>query len=78
MRMAQSALGARLLREAGFTYDERLDVWFNLDAGRAISGVSLRENSDEWLTAWIASGGRTPERRNKDTGRLKLGHRGRN
>jgi hypothetical protein len=45
---------AQCLREAGFTYDERLDVWFNLDAGRAISGATMRANTEDWLPAWLA------------------------
>ena len=45
---------AQRLRDAGFTYDERLDVWFNLDAGRALSGATMRANTEKWLTAWLA------------------------
>ena len=44
----------RRLRDAGFTYDERLDVWFNLDTGRALSGATIWKNTEEWLTAWLA------------------------
>jgi hypothetical protein len=50
---------AQRLREAGFVYDERLDVWFNLAAGRAISGATMRANTEDWLAAWLAGHQRT-------------------
>jgi hypothetical protein len=46
------------LREAGFTYDDRQDVWFNVTAHRALGGVAVRANTEEWLGAWLAG----PER----------------
>jgi hypothetical protein len=42
------------LRDAGFTYDARTDVWFNVDGRRALGGVSMRANTEEWLAAWLA------------------------
>jgi hypothetical protein len=45
----------RLLGKAGFTYDKGLNVWFNLVAGRAISGETVRRNTAEWIAGWIAA-----------------------
>jgi cobalt-zinc-cadmium efflux system protein len=45
---------AQRLRDAGFTYDERLDVWFNVEAGRALRGATMRANTETWLVAWLA------------------------
>ena len=44
----------RRLRDAGFTYDERPDVWFNVDAHRALGGKAVRANTEEWLATWLA------------------------
>jgi hypothetical protein len=56
--MAAPDLRSRLLLEAGFTYDARPDVWFNIPARRALSGVSMRTNTEPWLAAWLAGGER--------------------
>ncbi len=42
------------LWDAGFTYEERPDVWFNLDARRALGGATVRTNTEAWLSAWLA------------------------
>ena len=46
---------AQRLTEAGFTDNKRLDVWFNEEAGRAISGETVRRNTDEWIAGWVAA-----------------------
>lgn len=45
----------RLLTEAGFTHDKGANVWFNEDAGRAISGETVGRNTDGWIAGWIAA-----------------------
>jgi hypothetical protein len=45
----------RLLTEAGFTHDKRVNVWFNEDAERAISGETVGRNTDGWIAGWIAA-----------------------
>jgi hypothetical protein len=52
--MAAPDLRSHLLLEAGFTYDARPDVWFNVTARRALSGLSMRANSEAWLATWLA------------------------
>ena len=42
------------LGAAGFSYDERLDVWFNVAGHRALSGTSMRDQSEAWLIGWLA------------------------
>jgi hypothetical protein len=56
----------RLLRDAGFTYDDRLDAWFNLPAGRAISGAMVRTSTPDWLAGWLRAGG-APSRKPSET-----------
>ena len=47
----------QLLRDAGFTYDDRIDAWFNLAAGRAISGAMVRTSTPDRLASWLAAAG---------------------
>jgi hypothetical protein len=51
--MAAPDRRSHLLLEAGFTYDARPDVWFNVDAHRALGGNAMRGNTEEWLAAWL-------------------------
>jgi len=44
----------RLLEEAGFEWDNRLGMFFNLVLGRAISLETVRVKSPEWLRGWLA------------------------
>ncbi len=50
-----------LLDHAGFTYDARLGVWFNLARGRAIGDTTVRGHSVTWLAGWVAGGEATPD-----------------
>jgi len=43
-----------MLEEAGFTYDQGIDAWFNSEAGRAISFDRVAERTLEWLADWLA------------------------
>jgi hypothetical protein len=45
----------RRLTDAGFTHDKRVNVWFNADAERAISGETVGRNTDEWIAGWVAA-----------------------
>jgi hypothetical protein len=43
-----------MLEEAGFTYEQGIEAWFNLEAGRAISFDRVAERTPEWLAEWLA------------------------
>ena len=45
----------RRLINAGFAHDKRVNVWFNADAVRAISGETVGRNTDEWIAGWVAA-----------------------
>jgi hypothetical protein len=45
----------RRLTDAGFTHDKSVNVWFNADAERAISGETVCRNTDEWIAGWIVA-----------------------
>jgi hypothetical protein len=45
---------SRRLWDAGFTYEERPDAWFNLEAHRALGGASVRTHTEAWLAGWLA------------------------
>ena len=45
----------RRLTEAGFTHDKRANVWFSVDAERAISGETVVRNTDEWIAGWLVA-----------------------
>jgi hypothetical protein len=53
--MTAPITGAQLLRDAGFTYDERTDMWANVKAARAISGETVQRNTEHWIAKWIAA-----------------------
>jgi hypothetical protein len=42
------------LRDAGFTYEERPDIWFNVAKKRALSGATVWAHTEKWLAAWLA------------------------
>jgi hypothetical protein len=42
------------LTAAGYDYDRRVDVWFNVATRRALGGASMRAHDDAWLAAWLA------------------------
>ena len=44
----------QMLEAAGFTYDERLDAWFNLPDERAIACDRVADRSPEGLAEWLA------------------------
>jgi hypothetical protein len=54
---------ANLLGNEGYVYDDRLDVWINSIAGRALSGAIVRTSTEAWLARWILLGAKARLRR---------------
>ena len=48
---------SRILETAGFTHDERIRAWFDLDAGRVIVFDGAAERTPRWLDEWLARRG---------------------
>jgi hypothetical protein len=43
----------RMLDDAGFTYNARIQSWFNLKARRVIAFDRVAERTPEWLADWL-------------------------
>jgi hypothetical protein len=43
------------LQSAGFRYNEKRDMWSNVKAGRALSGETVKRNTEQWIATWIAA-----------------------
>ena len=44
----------KMLDNAGFTYNARIEAWFNLKAKRVIAFDRVAARTPEWLADWLA------------------------
>jgi hypothetical protein len=43
----------QLLRDAGFRYEEHLDVWLNREKQSIIAGDRVRDAPPDWVRRWL-------------------------
>jgi hypothetical protein len=48
-----------MLEAAGYAFNKDADCWIHKAEGRVISRPTVLAHDEAWLTAWIASGGRS-------------------